>query len=148
MHRYSTRFSCGTRVAVAPWARSPASSGAKRQLSQPEALLGSLSQLLSHPSTGSALTESARREHDRTLARKQRLDEPAQDEQATWTRVDALITTRKPTDYDAAVALLADLQAPADREDRPDEFARRHAALRQAHKNKPSLIARLARVNL
>jgi hypothetical protein len=92
--------------------------------------------------------EEARRERDRTLARDRRLDELAQDEQAAWTRVDALIATRKPADYDAAVALLVDLQALADREDRPDEFARRHSALRLAHRNKPSLIARLARVNL
>lgn len=92
--------------------------------------------------------EKARRERDRALARARRLDELAQDEQAAWARVDALIATRKPSDYDAAVALLVDLQALADREDRPHDFARRHAALRQAHKNKPSLIARLARVNL
>ncbi|HEX6344201.1 hypothetical protein [Umezawaea sp.] len=92
--------------------------------------------------------EKTRRERDRTRARERRLNELAHDEQAAWTRIDALIATRKPADYDAAVALLVDLQALADREDRPDEFARRHSALRQAHKNKPSLIARLARVNL
>ncbi|HWO68043.1 MAG TPA: hypothetical protein VNO31_49210 [Umezawaea sp.] len=92
--------------------------------------------------------EEARRERDRTLARERRLEELAQDEQAAWTRVDALIATRKPADYDAAAALLVDLKALADREDRPDEFTRRHAALRQAHRNKPSLIARLAHVDL
>ncbi|WP_447005909.1 hypothetical protein ACRAKI_05240 [Saccharothrix isguenensis] len=92
--------------------------------------------------------ENARHERDRALAREQRLDKLAQDEQAAWTRVDALIATRKPKDYDAAVALLVDLQTVADRENRPHDFARRHAALRQAHHNKPSLIARLARVNL
>ncbi|WNV82627.1 hypothetical protein [Umezawaea sp. Da 62-37] len=92
--------------------------------------------------------EEARRERDRTLARERRLDGLAQDRQVAWTRVDALIATRKPADYDAAIALLVDLRALADREERPDEFARRHAALRLAHKNKPSLIARLARVNL
>jgi hypothetical protein len=92
--------------------------------------------------------ERARHKRDRALARKQRLNELAQDEHAAWARVDALIATRKPTDYDAAVALLVDLQSLADREDRPHDFARRHAALRQAHKNKPSLIVRLARANL
>jgi hypothetical protein len=92
--------------------------------------------------------EKARHERDRALARKQRLKELAQDEEAAWTRVDALIATRTPTDYDAAVALLVDLRTLADHVDRPHDFARRHAALRQAHKNKPSLIARLARANL
>ncbi|WP_433269036.1 hypothetical protein ACQPZF_05830 [Actinosynnema sp. CS-041913] len=92
--------------------------------------------------------EEARRERDRALAHQQRLDELAQDEQAAWARVDALIATRKPADYDAAVALLVDLQTLANRENRPHDFTRRHAALRQAHKNKPSLIARLAHVNL
>ncbi|MEU4802969.1 hypothetical protein [Actinosynnema sp. NPDC023587] len=92
--------------------------------------------------------EKAHHERDRALARERRLDELAQDEQAAWTRVDALIATRKPADYDAAVALLVDLQALANRENRPLDFNRCHAALRQTHKNKPSLIARLARVNL
>ncbi|MGM1062752.1 hypothetical protein [Saccharothrix sp. Mg75] len=92
--------------------------------------------------------EKARRERDRALAREQRLDELAQDEQAAWARVDALIATRKPADYDAAVALLVDLRTLADRENRPHDFTQRHAALRQTHKNKPSLNARLARANL
>ena len=59
-----------------------------------------------------------------------------------------MIRTSKPAEYDAAVTLLVDLRTLADREDRPHDFARRHAALRQAYKNRPSLIARLARVNL
>ena len=92
--------------------------------------------------------EEARREHTRALARQKRLDDLSHNEEAAWARVDAMIDTRKPGEYDAAVALLSDLQALAERDDRFDAFTLRSMALRQAHARKPSLIDRLNRANL
>ncbi|MGW4215205.1 hypothetical protein ACWEIJ_45040 [Lentzea sp. NPDC004789] len=92
--------------------------------------------------------EEARREHARALARQKRLDDLSHDEEAAWAKVEALIATRKPTEYDAAVAVLSDLQALAERDDRFDTFTLRSMALRDAHARKPSLIERLNRANL
>jgi hypothetical protein len=84
----------------------------------------------------------------RALAREQRLNELAREETAAWSRVDALIATRKPAEYDAAATLLTDLQALAERDGRHDTFAHRITALRQAHARKPSLIERLDRAGV
>lgn len=92
--------------------------------------------------------DEARREQARALARERRLDELAREEDTAWTRVDALIATRKPAEYDAAVTLLTDLHALAEREDRYDTFTLRTIALRQAHARKPSLIERLNRAGI
>lgn len=92
--------------------------------------------------------EQARRETARALARERRLDDLADDEEAAWTRVHALIATRKPGEYDNAVRLLTDLQALAERDDRPHEFTQRCAAIRQDHARKPTLIDRLNRASL
>jgi hypothetical protein len=92
--------------------------------------------------------EEARRERARALARERRLDELANQEKAAWARVDALITTRKPAEYDAAVTLLTDLQALAERDDRHDTFTLRTMEIRQAHARKPSLIERLDRAGI
>lgn len=92
--------------------------------------------------------ENARREQARALAREQRLDELARDEEDAWSRVDAMIATRKPAEYDAAVSLLTDLRALAERENRPHDFTRRSTALRQAHARKPSLLDRLNQASL
>jgi hypothetical protein len=90
--------------------------------------------------------DEARREQAHALARERRLDELANKEDAAWSRVDALIATRKPAEYDAAVTLLTDLQALAERDDRYDRydtFTLRTIALRQTHARKPTLIERL-----
>lgn len=98
--------------------------------------------------TAQRAEEEARREHARALARQKRLDDLSHDEEAAWDKVEALIATRKPTEYDAAVALLRDLQALAERDDRFDSFTLRSMALRDAHARKPSLIDRLNRARL
>jgi hypothetical protein len=92
--------------------------------------------------------DAARREQTRLEARERRLDELADDEDAAWLRVETLIATRKPAEYDAAVILLTELQALAEREDRHDTFTARAIALRQTHARKPSLIERLNRATL
>ncbi|MFL6122611.1 hypothetical protein [Actinophytocola sp.] len=92
--------------------------------------------------------EQARREASRALARERRLDELADDEETAWTRVAEMIATRQPGEYDNAVRLLTDLQALAERDDRPHEFAQRCAGIRQEHARKTTLIGRLNRANL
>lgn len=66
--------------------------------------------------------EQARRERARALAHSRRLDELAHEGDAAWARVDAMIATRKPAEYDAAVRLLTDLRALADRDGQLDTF--------------------------
>jgi hypothetical protein len=92
--------------------------------------------------------DEARREQARALARERRLDELADEEDAAWSRVDALIATRKPAEHDATVTLLTDLQALAERENSYDTFTLRTIALRQTHARKPSLIERLDRAGI
>jgi hypothetical protein len=93
-------------------------------------------------------TAQARRERERALAREQRLDALALDQEAAWAHIDTMISTRKPAEYDAAVELLKDLRELAQRVDQAPEFARRFALLRQEHLRKPSLIERFDRVGL
>ena len=89
-----------------------------------------------------------RLEQARAVARERRLDELADGEEVAWSRVDALIDTRKPVEYDAAVTLLADLRALAEREDRCGTFTLRAIALRHTHARKPSFIERLNRAGI
>jgi hypothetical protein len=70
------------------------------------------------------------------------------DPEVAWARVNALIDTRKPGDYDAAVDLLKDLQAVAQHAGHVEEFIRRFGLLRRQHHRKPSLIARFDRAGL
>ncbi|MFQ6228277.1 hypothetical protein [Nocardia sp. NPDC002869] len=90
----------------------------------------------------------ARAEHARTVARERRLDKLAGTQDLAWSRVAAMIATRKPAEYDTAVTLLLDLQALAEREDRDDMFAERSTVLRQTHARKRAFIERLDRNGL
>jgi hypothetical protein len=92
--------------------------------------------------------QEARHEMARALAREQRLDELARTEDAAWSRVEEMIATRKPVEYDAAITLLTDLHALAERDGRRHTFTQRSTALRQTHTRKPSLIERLNRAGL
>lgn len=92
--------------------------------------------------------DEVHREQARALARTERLDKLAAEEDTSWSRVDALIDAGKPAGYDAAVTLLTDLQALAEREDGYAEFTLRTLELRQTHARKRSLIERLDRARL
>ena len=59
-----------------------------------------------------------------------------------------MIATRKPAEYDAAITLLTDLQALAERVERDHTFTVRTTALRHTHAHKPSLIDRLDRASI
>lgn len=92
--------------------------------------------------------QEARQAEARAAARKQRLDDLARDTDAAWSRIETMIATRKPNEYDAAVALLTDLQDLAQRDGHRATFTRRSLALRQSHARKPSLIERLDRAGI
>ena len=62
--------------------------------------------------------------------------------------MEALIATKQPGKYDAAVALLRDLHELAVRSGRREEVEARLADLRQHHAKKPSLIGRLRAAGL
>ena len=61
-----------------------------------------------------------------------------------WARVDALIETRKPAEYDRAIDLLGDLQDVVEEA----EFGRRVAELRVRHARKSSVMDRFDRAGL
>ena len=92
--------------------------------------------------------DKARRELAIAAARDARLDDLAGREDAAWERVDGLIATRKPADYDVAVSLLGDLHALAEREQRAEPFATRLVELKRLHERKTSLVERLNRAGL
>ncbi|WP_246633368.1 hypothetical protein [Pseudonocardia nigra] len=81
---------------------------------------------------------AAEQERLRVAARERRLAGLAADVDRAWTRVAALIATRKPAEYDQAVDLLSDLRDVTD----PEEFGRRIRELRAEHGRKPSLMER------
>ncbi|MGH3755204.1 MAG: hypothetical protein ACRDRP_21425 [Pseudonocardiaceae bacterium] len=62
---------------------------------------------------------------------------PAAHEEHAWQRVSVSIDTKKPTEYDAAVTLLVDLRAVAERKNRRDVFEWRFERLREQHLRKP-----------
>ncbi len=87
--------------------------------------------------------ERARREREQQVARDRYLTGLAKRERQAWQRVDTLIGTKRPRDYDAAVTLLSDLRDVSGQKGRVSQFAQRISELREAHAAKPSLLARL-----
>jgi nitric oxide reductase activation protein len=85
----------------------------------------------------------ARRERQEQVARDRHLASLAKRERQAWQRVDTLIGTKRPRDYDAAVTLLADLRDMSGQKGRAGPFAQRISELRKTHATKPSLLARL-----
>jgi hypothetical protein len=63
--------------------------------------------------------QQARRQKARSLEREKRIDELVRDEEATWSRIDAMIATRKPSEY----------AAPGKPGRRGQSIAKRRAAL-------------------
>jgi hypothetical protein len=84
------------------------------------------------------------RERERAAKRARRLATLAAEGDRVWSRVEAMIETKKPAEYDRAVDLLEDLHDVAE----PAEFARRVAELRVRHARKPSLMDRFDRAGL
>jgi hypothetical protein len=92
--------------------------------------------------------ERKRRERAAAAAREQRLNALTGRQEQVWQQVTAMIETKKPREYDAAVALLADLQELAARDGGTAAFNRRVRQLREQHARKPSLLDRLDRARL
>jgi hypothetical protein len=92
--------------------------------------------------------ERAARERKEQAARARYLTGLAKRERQAWQRVDALIASRRPADYTAAVALLVDLRDASGRKGRDAAFTQRIGVLREAHAKKPGLLARLAKAGL
>ncbi|HEY5854963.1 MAG TPA: hypothetical protein VIW24_13130 [Aldersonia sp.] len=92
--------------------------------------------------------EQALRQKARALARERRLAELGHDEEAAWSRIEAMIATRKPREYDAAITMLTDLQTLAERDGRPESFTRRVLALRHTNARKKGLMERFDRAGV
>jgi hypothetical protein len=95
-----------------------------------------------------AARERARREREAAEARERHLASLAGREAEAWREVEALIATKQPGKYDAAVALLRDLRELAVRAGRREEVEARLALLRDQHAKKPSLVGRLRAAGL
>ena len=92
--------------------------------------------------------ERARQEREAAAARAKYLDSLAQREPEVWARVDALIATKRPGDYDQAVQFLKDLRDLGARSGRSAEFQTRIRQLQDQHVKKPSFLRRLAESGL
>jgi aspartate carbamoyltransferase catalytic subunit len=80
--------------------------------------------------------------------RRARLDWLARNEESSWQKVESLIDTKKPAEYDTAVDLLMDLRAVSERQNKPAEFSRRFTDIRNRHQRKVSLLDRFALAGL
>ena len=92
--------------------------------------------------------ERDRRDREQDAARDRYLSALAKRERQAWQRVDALVVTKRPGDYDAAVSLLVDLRDVSQRKGRSSEFSDRVHVLREVHGRKPSLLSRLRKIGL
>lgn len=92
--------------------------------------------------------ERVRREREQAAARDRHLSELAKRQADAWRRVEALIATKRPGDYDAAISLLKDLREISKRKGLMKEVTERIRVLRDAHAKKPSFLARLRKAEL
>jgi hypothetical protein len=95
-----------------------------------------------------AARERARRERETAEARERHLAALARREAEAWREVEALLATKQPGKYDAAVMLLRDLRDLAVRAGRRGEVEVRLGRLHEQHAKKPSLIGRLRAAGL
>jgi hypothetical protein len=98
--------------------------------------------------TERAARERMRREQEAAAAREKLLAVLAKREPEAWRQVDALIATKRPGDYDAAVQLLKDLADLGQMRGRQPEVRDHLACLRQEHARKPTLLKRLKAAGL
>jgi hypothetical protein len=119
-------------------------SGAKRRtVSQLFAAREAIAEEKKRKAAEKAARDRARREKEQADARSKHLDALALRESKAWKQAEDLIATKRPKDYDEAVALLVDLRDLAARSGRTAEAESRIRDLRRLHANKPSLIRRL-----
>jgi hypothetical protein len=92
--------------------------------------------------------ELAREAAARATRYARHLDQLAARAEEAWQEAEALIQTKRPRDYDAAVSLLRDLRALADREGDAAGFNNRFLELRVRHERKASLLERFDKAGL
>jgi hypothetical protein len=92
--------------------------------------------------------ERARREREAAATREKYLAGLAQREPDAWAKVDALVATKRPGDYDQAVQLLKDLWDLGLRSGRSTEIQTHIRQLQDQHGKKPSFLRRLAQCGL
>ncbi|MGN6368108.1 MAG: hypothetical protein ACTHN5_07605 [Phycisphaerae bacterium] len=96
--------------------------------------------------------EKARRraeaERRAAIARAKQLDEMALIRGSYWSKVDALIATKVPKNYDEGVRILCDLRDVAKRHDHLAEFEERMEAVRTVHRAKSTFQERLRKAGL
>lgn len=87
--------------------------------------------------------EKARKEKEAAIAREKYLNGLAGRENEIWKKVDSLILTKKPKDYDEAVRLLIDLKDLAKKNNTTIFFKSKLMAIRGNHSRKSSFINRI-----
>jgi hypothetical protein len=92
--------------------------------------------------------DEARRAQQAAAAYERRLDELALRQEQAWQQVDELIATKRPREYDQALAILVDLRALGDRDGSAEAFAERFGRLRERNLRKPSLLERFDKAGL
>jgi hypothetical protein len=92
--------------------------------------------------------ERLRREREQTAARDRHLSTLAKRPADAWRRVEMLVITKRPGDYDAAITLLKDLREIGQQKGQTQKVAERIRALREAHAKKPSFLARMRKAGL
>jgi hypothetical protein len=92
--------------------------------------------------------EREKAERAAAAARQRRLDVLAREGDRAWLRVTAHINSKKPTEYDAAVALLCDLRDLSDRGGHREVFTGKLLELTQIYASRPALLERLNRADL
>ncbi|MGQ0619689.1 MAG: hypothetical protein ACT4QA_07180 [Panacagrimonas sp.] len=92
-----------------------------------------------------AAAEAARREREQAALREAHLQKLSGREPELWNRIETRVSTKRPKDYDAAIAILVDLRELAERRHGGAEFSASLARFRQAHVRKQSLSDRMAR---
>lgn len=95
-----------------------------------------------------AAADRARKEREAAIVRQERFKTLAGREEQAWVEVSSLIDSKKPANYDAAVALLTDLRTIGEQAANTDRFHERYEQIRSVHRGKPSLMQRLDRAGL
>ena len=87
--------------------------------------------------------EKARKKKEAAIAREKHLNGLTGKEKEIWKKVDTLILTKKPKDYDEAVRLLIDLKDLAKKTNTTSLFKSKLMAIRENHSRKSSFINRI-----
>jgi hypothetical protein len=87
--------------------------------------------------------EKVRKEKEAAIARDKYLNDLAKRENDVWEKVDPLILTKKPKDYDEAVQLLVDLRDLSKKNNTISIFKSKLMIIRENHSRKSSLIRRI-----